>query len=109
MLKDIQFQHIYIACEYTDLRYGWDGLAFLIQDVYNLNPFQEGTLFLFCGRKSDRIKGLTWENDGFLLLYKRISDGRFQWTRNVEELKTLTPEQFQWLMTGFAGNKVLEK
>ncbi|MEE3462605.1 MAG: IS66 family insertion sequence element accessory protein TnpB [Lachnospiraceae bacterium] len=52
------FKRIYIACGYTDLRYGVDGFATIIQNHYSLNPFDKGTLFLFCGRRSDRIKGL---------------------------------------------------
>ena len=61
---------VYIACGYTDLRKGIDGLARLVQQQFELDPFTN-TLFLFCGRRRDRIKGLYWENDGFILLYKR--------------------------------------
>ena len=94
------FKRIYIACGYTDLRYGVDGFASIIQNCYSLNPFDKGTLFLFCGRRSDRIKGLLWEGDGFLLLYKRLSDGKFQWPRSEEELRPITWQQFRWLMEG---------
>jgi len=62
MFRDVaQFKKIYIACGRTDLRYGVDGLADLVQTTFKLDPFDEGTLFLFCGTKSDRIKGLLWE------------------------------------------------
>ena len=100
MLKDIHFKHVYIACGYTDLRNGVDGLSLLVQNQFRLDPFDEGTLFLFCGRKSDRIKGLLWEGDGFLLLYKRIDNGRFQWPRSTEEMKNLTYEQYYNLLSG---------
>jgi len=93
---------VYIACGYTDLRYGVDGLASLVQYQFDLNPFDEGTIFLFCGRKADRIKALLWEGDGFLLLYKRLANGRFQWPRSKEELRGITAEQYRWLMTGFS-------
>ena len=74
----------------------------LVQEQFLLNPLEKGTLFLFCGRKSDRIKGLLFEGDGFLLLYKRLVPGfRFQWPRNVREAKELTAEQYTWLMKGF--------
>ena len=92
----------YIACGYTDLRYGVDGLAALVQYQFNLNPFDEGTIFLFCGKRSDRIKGLLWEGDGFLLLYKRLSNGKYQWPRTTDELRNMTMEQYQRLMTGFS-------
>jgi transposase len=55
---------IYIACGYTDLRLQIDGLAALVQTSFALDPCQDA-LFLFCGRRRDRIKGLLWEGDGF--------------------------------------------
>ena len=58
---------VYIACGYTDLRKGIDGLARLVQQQFELDPFTN-TLFLFCGRRRDRIKGLYWKKDGFILL-----------------------------------------
>ena len=64
-------------------------------------PYDEGTLFLFCGRRTDRLKGLLWDGDGFLLLYKRLANGRFQWPRSSSELKAMTSEQYHNLMTGF--------
>lgn len=51
----IGFDKIYIACGYTDLHCGIDGLARIVQNEFKLNPFQN-TLFLFCGRKTNRIK-----------------------------------------------------
>lgn len=102
MLKEYNnFKRIYIACGYTDLRNGVDGLADRIQNTFHLNPFDDGTLFLFCGRKSDRIKGLLWEGDGFLLLYKRISDGRFQWPRTKEEIRNIKLSEYKRLLSGF--------
>ena len=49
---------IYIACGYTDLRRGIDGLAGIIQEQFRLDPFQN-TLYLFCGRHSDRFGALS--------------------------------------------------
>ena len=64
---------VYIACGYTDLRKGIDGLARLVQQQFELDPFTN-TLFLFCGRRRDRIKGLYWEKDGFRLHRARRCD-----------------------------------
>ena len=89
-----------LACGTVDLRKGIDGLSVIIGDKYKQNPFEKGTLFLFCGRRSDRIKGLLWMGDGFLLLYKRIEAGSLSWPRTTEEAADLTEEQFDYLMLG---------
>ena len=103
MLNDaVCFKQVYIVTGYTDLRSGIDRLAALITSKTGDNPFVPDTLYLFCGRKTDRIKGLTWERDGFLLLYKRLEKGRFQWPRNEQEAKQLSPQQFRWLMEGLS-------
>ena len=100
MLNDISSnQQVYLVTGYTDLRRSIDGLATLIQGQLRLDPFSSA-LFLFCGRRRDRIKGLLWEGDGFLLVYKRLDNGQFQWPRNEIEAKLLTPQQTRWLLEG---------
>ena len=85
MLKDANpgfFAGIYIVCGYTDLRYGIDSLAAIIEHKYNGSLFVPNTLFLFCGKSASKIKGLLWEGDGFLLLYKRVDCGcKYRWFR----------------------------
>ena len=92
---------VYLACGYTDLRQGIDGLAGIVQQRFHMDPFQN-VLFLFCGRRKDRIKGLYWEGDGFLLVYKRLEAGSFQWPRNGTEAKRITAQQYRWLMEGLS-------
>ena len=99
---------VYIACGYTDLRRGIDGLAGLVQTQFQLDPFQTA-LFLFCGRRRDRIKALYWEGDGFLLLYKRLEAGKFKWPRSENELRNLTYEQFDRLLRGFTIDPGIKK
>ena len=71
MLSEITgIEEIYIACGRSDLRKGIDGLATLVKEKFNLSPFRKNVLFLFCGGRQDRFKGLIWEGDGFVLLYK---------------------------------------
>lgn len=91
---------IIIACGRTDLRKGIDGLAQLIGTKYDLNPFVKDVLLLFCGSRGDRIRGLLWEGNGFLLLYKRLEDGSFSWPRTPQEAAELTREQYRMLMMG---------
>jgi transposase len=101
MLEDAAgIRRVVLACGVVDLRKGIDGLAMIIGDKYKQNPFEKGTLFLFCGRRCDRIKGLLWQGTGFLLLYKRLEDGRLSWPRTTEKAAELTEEQFNYLMLG---------
>jgi transposase len=100
MLGDItRAKHIFVACGYTDMRKSIDGLVATVQQSFQLDPFSS-SLFLFCGRRRDRIKALLWEGDGFILLYKRLENGIFQWPKSEEQVKQLTPQQFRWLMEG---------
>ena len=95
------FKRIFIAAGYTDLRRGIDGLAGIVQYQFELDPHDKDTIFLFCGRKNDRIKALLWEGDGFLLMYKRVEEGSFKWPRNVTEALEINEQQFEQLMKGF--------
>ena len=102
MLTDFSgADRVYIACGYTDLRRGIDGLAVLVREQFDLDPFTN-TLFLFCGRRRDRIKALYWERNGFVLLYKRLESGSFQWPRKESEARALTQQQYRWLMEGLS-------
>lgn len=94
-------KNIYIICGRTDMRRGIDGLAATVTGQYGLNLFDDA-IFLFCGGRKDRYKALYWDKDGFLLLYKRIEDGRLQWPRNKQEVMQLTSQQVRWLLEGLS-------
>ena len=95
-----QFKKIFIALGRTDLRKGIDGLSTIVNYRFRQDPYEPGTLYLFCGRKTDRIKGLLREPGGFLLLTMRFDEKRFQWPRTEEELLEISPEQFIRLVQG---------
>ena len=102
MLGDIsKAEKIYIACGYTDMRKSIDGLAAIVQQNFQLNPFQN-SLFLFCGRRRNRMKALYWEGDGFVLLYKRLESGSFHWPRTAEAVRSITNQEFRWLLEGLS-------
>ena len=102
ILSGLTVDNIYIAVGYTDMRRSIDGLAAMVKQVFKLDPCAR-TLYLFCGRSSNRLKGLLWEGDGFLLLYKRLENGgRFQWPRKQSEARSITPQQLRWLLEGLA-------
>ena len=76
MLNDArvsQFKKVYLAPGFTDLRRGIDGLAAIVRFQFSLDPYDKNTLFLFCGRRSDRIKALLWEGLSADFCYPHIS------------------------------------
>ncbi len=101
MLDFSRVQNYYIACGYTDMRKQIDGLAAIVELQFG-RELDEASIFLFCGRRADRIKALYWDGTGYVLLYKRLLEKRFQWPRNEQELKLLTRQEFRWLMEGLS-------
>lgn len=102
MLGDISIAtNIYIITGYTDMRKSIDGLCAIIINQLKEEP-NGSSIYLFCGKRCDRIKVLLREPDGFVLLYKRLDvvKGRYRWPRNASEVKPITWQQFDWLMTG---------
>ena len=91
MLKDFKAGKVYLACGYTDLRRGIDGLAGIVQTQFELDAFDDA-LFLFCRRRTDRIKGLYWDSNGFVLLYKRLESGSFRWPRTTQDALRITAQ-----------------
>jgi transposase len=68
---------IYLATEPVDLRRGHDGLTALVRGQLKMEPL-DGHLFVFVGRKVDRVKVLFWDRGGFVVYYKRLARGRFK-------------------------------
>lgn len=94
-------QNIYIVCGKTDMRKGIDGLATLVQDSFELDPYSD-SIFLFAGWKKDRYKCLYFDGDGFAMLYKRLDTGKLQWPRSESEVKNLTQQELRWLLEGLS-------
>ena len=102
MFKEgIGIRKVVLACGKTDLRRGIDGLVAIVRLHYGEDPLEEGTMFLFCGSRKDRLKGLIYEGDGYCLCVKRLSSGRFQWPRTPGEAMHLSIDQYRLLMDGF--------
>lgn len=76
MILDVSAAQVYLACGSTDMRKSIDGLAVLVKESFQLDPFSNA-LFVFCNRNRDKLKILYWENNGFWLYYRRLERGKF--------------------------------
>jgi transposase len=68
---------IVLATEPVDMRRGHDGLCAIVRNQWRLDPFA-GHLFVFLGKRADRVKCLFWDRGGFVLYYKRLERCRFK-------------------------------
>lgn len=90
---------IWLACGVTDMRRGFDGLAALVQTQLATDPFS-GQIFVFRGRRGDRIKLLWWDGDGLCLFAKRLEHGKFVWPQAASGTVSLTAAQLSMLLEG---------
>ena len=73
MLRDgVGFSRVIICCGRVDLRKGIPGLTAYVKLNYGLDTTEKGTLFLFCGNRTDRIKGLCFESLSEAFCYPHI-------------------------------------
>jgi len=89
------------VCGSTDMRKAIDGLSNIV--VYELlqEPCSD-QLFVFCGRRRDRLKILQWVNNGFWLHYKRLEKGTFHWP-GIDDKQLgliISARQLNWLLEG---------
>lgn len=105
MLGEISAERVYLACGATDLRKSIDGLAVLVKECFDLDPFSP-CLFVFCNRQRDKLKILQWDHNGFWLHYRRLERGRFQWPAEQDAMtKKITQRELRWLLDGLSLNQ----
>ncbi len=90
---------IWLACGVTDLRNGFDGLAGLVQTQLAEDPFS-GQLYVFRGRRGDRVKMLWFDGDGLCLFAKRLEHGKFVWPRASTGTVHMSQAQLSMLLEG---------
>jgi len=104
LMKDIRdYSGIYLACGSTDLRKAVDGLANIIREDFEMDPFGN-YLFLFCNKSRNRMKGLMWDRNGFFLCYKRL-DGmgaKFVWPNSPDGARDISVQQLELLLGGMS-------
>lgn len=100
LLSDVST--IYIAYGATDFRKQIASLCAEVKARFNLNPYKN-VAFIFCNKKRNSIKVLCYDKNGFVLAQKTLLEKerlKFQWPRNSKELKNITKQQLNWLLSG---------
>lgn len=96
---------VVIATKPVDFRSGMDGLASIVQQKLELNPFC-GDIFVFRSKRMDRIKIVVWDGTGLCLLAKRLEHGRFTWPPIRDGVMTMTSAQLAMLLEGLDWSQV---
>ena len=94
---------IYLARAPVDLRKSIDGLSVLVSQVLQQDPFSR-QLFIFINRRRDKLKALAWDQNGFVLYYKRLERGQFPWPAldAAQPALVIEARQLQWLLSGLS-------
>ena len=101
MLNEASIERVYLACGSTDMRKSIDGLAVLVKEGFELDPFSS-CLFVFCNRQRDKLKILHWEHNGFWLHYRRLERGKFQWPMDNSKALKISSRELRWLLDGLS-------
>ena len=104
LLRDIrEYSGIFLATGSTDLRKAVDGLAHIVKQEFQMDPFGN-YLFLFCNKRRNKMKCLCWEKNGFWLGYRRL-DGmgaRFVWPNSQDAVRDISVAQLEKLLSGLS-------
>jgi len=90
---------IFLATSPVDMRRQIDGLVALVNDILAQSPFT-GHVFVFRGRRGDRLKVLVWDRNGFVLFYKRLEKGRFRFPEVTTASRELDSTALTLLLEG---------
>ena len=92
---------VYLHRDYVDFRKAINGLVEIVESQMSLSPYQDA-IFVFCSKTKDKLKVIHWDKTGFVMWYKRLEQSKYAWpVRHDDEVIELTPEQWQWLLSGY--------
>jgi transposase len=97
---------IWLVAGVSDMRRGLDGLSALVQTMLSADVLSGHQLFIFRGRRGDRVKIIWHDSDGLCLFYKRLDRGKFTWTQAADGAVLLTPAQLSALLEGIDWRRV---
>ena len=96
----LSLPQVYLYLKPVDFRKSFKGLSALVECELGHNPFA-GHLYAFTNRQRNKIKCLFWEQSGFVLYYKSLSEEKFKWPKSEQEVMSITGQQINWLLDGY--------
>ena len=99
MIRLLENIEVLVAADFVDMRKQIDGLCVLVANTFKQSP-QSATVFVFYNRARDKVKLLTWDKEGFVLIYKRLEKGKFYFPRGKLDPYAITQDQLKWLFAG---------
>lgn len=87
-----------VYSEPINFRNGIDGIAQICRAELKEDPFS-GALFLFRNRSGQAVKILAYDGQGFWLMQKRLSTGRFQhWPKTEQQAGAISARELGVLL-----------
>ena len=80
-----------------DMRFGLYSLAGLVRNELRADPLS-GDVFVFIGKRSNQVRLLQWDRDGFALYIKKLERGTFEWPSGSDSV--ITSHQLMLLLEG---------
>ncbi len=96
---------VMVATKPVDFRKGAEGLAALVRETMQADPF-DGAIYVFRAKRADRIKLVFWDGTGVCLFAKRLEDGEFRWPKIEDGVMRLSAAQFSALLEGLDWRRV---
>jgi len=99
---------VMVATKPVDFRKGAEGLAALVRETMQADPF-DGAIYVFRAKRADRIKLVFWDGTGVCLFAKRLEEGKFRWPKIEDGVMRLSAAQFSALLEGLDWKRVRAK
>jgi transposase len=96
---------VLVATTPVDFRKGAEGLAALVRETMNADPFS-GAVYVFRAKRADRVKLIYWDGTGVCLFAKRLEDGKFRWPNMHDGVMRLSAAEFSALLEGLDWKRV---
>ena len=94
-----------MATKPVDFRKGAEGLAALVREQMQADPFC-GAVYVFRAKRADRVKLVFWDGTGVCLFAKRLEDGAFRWPKVQDGDRHRSAAPLSALLEGLFGRRV---